>query len=192
MKKIFLLIAVLALSLVVVACGAANKNNNQTQDKQNVEDNNNDVTNGTAGNAGTDGNAGTNGTDKNTGANTNKQTNAENSEGLAKMDELDYLEFNLDIEYGTQDEYDVELERNKDGTIEAEIEDSINGVRKEGTDAFNELYPLVKKLTIDQQTSKEDAITEVLDVFNLKNDYTKFEVDITFKDGTKIEFVDTK
>ncbi|MBO1913755.1 hypothetical protein J4G37_54190, partial [Microvirga sp. 3-52] len=119
-----------------------NKNdNNQTQDKQTVEDNNNDATSGTEG---------TNGTDTNTGANTNKQTNADNSEGLAKMDELDYLEFNLDIEYGTQDEYDVELERNKDGTIEAEIEDSINGVRKEGTDAFNELYPLVKKLTIDQ------------------------------------------
>ncbi|WP_210468346.1 YusW family protein [Sporosarcina sp. 6E9] len=183
MRKIFLFIAVLALSLVVVACGTNKNDNNQTQDKQTVEDNNNDATSGTEG---------TNGTDTNTGANTNKQTNADNSEGLAKMDELDYLEFNLDIEYGTQDEYDVELERNKDGTIEAEIEDSINGVRKEGTDAFNELYPLVKKLTIDQETSQADAIEQVLDVFNLKNDYTKFEVEITFKDGTKVEFEDIK
>ena len=190
MRKIFLFIALLALSLVVVACGTNKNDNNQTQDKQTVEDNNNNgATSGTDGNAGTDG---TNGTDTNTAANTNKQTNADNSEGLAKMDELDYLEFNLDIEYGTQDEYDVELERNKDGTIEAEIEDSINGVRKEGTDAFNELYPLVKKLTIDQQTSEEDAINQVLDVFNLNKEYTKLEVEITFKDGTKIEFEDIK
>jgi hypothetical protein len=190
MKKILLFIAVLALSLVVVACGTNKNDNNQTQDKQTVEDNNNnDATSGTDGNAGTEG---TNGTDTNTGANTNETANADNSEGLAKMDELDYLEFNLDIEYGTQDEFDVELERNKDGTIEAEIEDSINGVRKEGTDAFNELYPLVKKLTIDKETSQADAIEQVLEVFNLKNDYTKFEVEITFKDGTRIEFEDIK
>ena len=108
------------------------------------------------------------------------------------MDELDYMEFNLDIYYGTQDEYDVELERNKDDTIEAEIEDSINGVKLKGTDAFNELYPMVKKLTIDQKTSKEDTIKEILDVFNMKNDYSKIEVEITFKDGTKIEFEDIK
>ena len=104
------------------------------------------------------------------------------------MDELDYLEFNLDIDYGTKDEYDVELKRNKDDTIEAEIEDSINGVNKIGTDAFNELYPLVKKLTIHQKTSKEEAIKEILNVFNLKNDYTKFELEIKFKDGTENRF----
>ena len=189
MRKIFLFIALLALSLVVVACGTTKKDNNQTQGNQTVEDkNNNDVTNGTNGNAGT---SGTDGTVENTGTNTN-ETNAGNPDELAKMDELDYLEFNLDIDYGTQDEYDVELERNKDDTIEAEIEDSINGVKKKGTDAFNELYPLVKKLTIDQKTSKEEAIKEILDVFNLKNDYTKFEVEIKFKDGTKIDFEDIK
>ena len=173
----------LALSLVVVACGTTKKDNNQTQGKQTVEDNNNnDVTNGTSGNTGTNG----------TNANTETNTNAGNQEDLAKMDELDYLEFNLDIDYGTKDEYDVELERNKDDTIEAEIEDSINGVKKIGTDAFNELYPLVKKLTIHQKTSKEEAIKEILNVFNLKNDYTKFEVEIKFKDGTKIDFEDIK
>ena len=47
MKKIFLFIALLSLSLVVVACGNTKNDNNQTQDKQTVEDNNNDVTNGT-------------------------------------------------------------------------------------------------------------------------------------------------
>ena len=108
------------------------------------------------------------------------------------MDKLDYQEFTLDIDYGNEDEYDVELERNKDDTIEAEIQDSINGVNKHGTEAFNELYPLVEKLTINQQTTKEEAIKEILDVFNLKNDYSKFDVEITFKDGTKIEFEDIK
>ena len=185
MRKLFLFIALLALSLVVVACGTTKKVNNQTQDKQAVEEiNNNGMTNGT------------DGTDDNTSTNTNTNTNTNETTGtedeLAKMDELDYMEFNLDIYYGTQDEYDVELERNKDDTIEAEIEDSINGVKLKGTDAFNELYPMVKKLTIDQKTSKEDTIKEILDVFNMKNDYSKIEVEITFKDGTKIEFEDIK
>ena len=182
MKKIFLFFALVALSLVVVACGTSKKDNNQTQDKQTVEDNNNDVTSGTGG---------TDGTDENAETNTN-ETNAGSQDELAKMDKLDYQEFTLDIDYGNQDEYDVELERNKDDTIEAEIEDSINGVNKHGSEAFNELYPLVEKLTITQQTSKEEAIKEILDVFNLKNDYSKFDVEITFKDGTKIEFEDIK
>ena len=185
MRKIFLFIALLAISLVVVACGNSKNNNNQATDKQTVEDTNNDVTNGT------DGNAGTDGTNKNAETNTN-ETNAGNQDNLAKMDKLDYQEFTLDIDYGNQDEYDVELERNKDDTIEAAIEDSINGVNKHGSDAFNELYPLVEKLTITQKTSKEDAIKEILNVFNLKNDYSKFDVEITFKDGTKIEFEDNK
>ncbi|QUW22849.1 YusW family protein [Sporosarcina sp. Marseille-Q4063] len=191
MKKITLFIALLALSLVIVACGTTKKDDNQTQDKQTVEDTNDDVTNGTDGNAGTDGTDGTDDTDENTGTNTN-ETNAGDEDELAKMDELDYEEFSLEIEYGNQDEYEAELEKNMNNTVEAKIEDSINGVEKNGTEAFNELYPLVESLTINQETGKEEAIKEILEVFNMNNDYSKFEVEIKFKDGTKIEFEDKK
>lgn len=186
MKKIILFTALFALSFVLVACGTTKKNNDQTtQDKQVVEDNTNGVTNNTDGNTGT-------ATDKSTNTNSQEKTNVGNQDALSKMDELHYDKFTLDVEYGTEGEFEAELERDKGNLIEAEIEDSINGVRIKGTEAFDELYPLVKKLTITQQTTKDDAIKEILDVFNLKPEYSKFDVEITFKDGTKIEFEDRK
>jgi len=68
----------------------------------------------------------------------------------------------------------------------------LNNVRTNGPDAFNELYPLVKKLTIAQQTTKDKAVQEILATFNLPADYQKFELDIKFKDGTSLEFKDRK
>lgn len=50
----------------------------------------------------------------------------------------------------------------------------------------------MKQLTITQQTGKEAAIKEVMKVFDLPTDYTEFELEIRFKDGTKIEFEDDK
>ena len=110
-----------------------------------------------------------------------------------QMDDLDYAEFNLEVEYANQTEYEVELDKDDDnGLIEAEIKDSINNVKLRGEEAFNELYPKLKELTISQQTVKEEVISETLEIFDLDNAYSKFEVEITFKDGTKIEFEDRK
>lgn len=109
---------------------------------------------------------------------------------LQNMDELDYVEFELEVEYAGDTEYEAELETKSVGTVIAKIEDELNHVRKDGTEAFDELYPLVQELTITQQTNKDEAIAEVLKTFNLPTDYTKFDLEITFNDGTKIEFED--
>ncbi|MCM3709600.1 YusW family protein [Sporosarcina luteola] len=111
---------------------------------------------------------------------------------LQNMDELDYVEFELEVEYAGDNEYEAELETKSVGTVIAKIEDELNHVRKDGTEAFDELYPLVQQLTITQKTNKDEAIAEVLKTFNLPTDYTKFDLEITFNDGTKVEFEDKK
>lgn len=170
MKKIFLFIALMALTLVVVACGTTKDDDNKVENDPVVD------------------------TDGNTGTNSDQTENAGNQEDMqSKMDELDYTEFNLSVDYADQREYEAELEKNSDNSIEAEIDDSINNVKKKGTEAFDELYPLVKQLTIVQETTKEEeAINEILKVFNLEDNYSEFDLEITFKDGTKIEFEDKK
>lgn len=109
---------------------------------------------------------------------------------LQNMGELDYVEFELEVEYAGDNEYEAELETDSIGTVKAKIEDELNHVEKNGAEAFDELHPLVQKLTISQQTKKDEAISEVLKTFNLPTDYTKFDLEITFNDGTKIEFED--
>ena len=109
-----------------------------------------------------------------------------------KMEEIDYIDFELDVQYQNNQEYEVELEQKSDQSTKAKIEDELNNIKKVGEDAFNDLYPLVKQLTITQQTSKEEAIKEILTVFDLPEDYVKFDLEIKFKDGTKVEFEDKK
>lgn len=109
-----------------------------------------------------------------------------------KMDQLDYVEFELEVEYANHQEYEAELEKRRDGSVKARIEDSIHNVEKRGAEAFDELYPIVEKLNITKRTSKKEAIRETLSAFNLPADYHKFELELRFKDGTSVEFKDRK
>lgn len=183
MKKIFVFFGLMALALVMVACGT-NNDTNGAPDNPVVDDTTNNDTSGTNEADGTEGD---------TGTDSNQAETAGNSEGLQKtMDELGYTEFKLEVDYGNHEEYEVEIESNGTELTEVEIDDSVNGTKKKGNEAVDELDSIMKEITIDQQTNKEDAIKEVIERFNLDNNYSKFELEITFDDGTEIEFKDTK
>ncbi len=175
----------LVLSLVIAACGQSNENRNS--------DNNNGVTTNDEGpndNTGTpnnDNNVVDDGGTDNTGQTENQAGNTDNR--VQKMENLEYIDFELDVKYDNDQDYEVDLELDNN-RVEAKIEDDLNGVEIEGDEAFDEIFPLVEQLTIDLDTSKEDVITQVIDVFDLPSDYNQFELEITFKDGTKKEYDD--
>lgn len=177
MKKIVTLPLLLLFSIVLVACGNTSEDLVETP-ATDVTDSTDDTTN--VDNAAED----------------NSKDNTSNAAGqddmLKQMEAIDYKDFDLQVEYANDQEYEVELEQNSDNSVKAKIEDELNNTKKYDEDAFNDLYPLVKQLSITQETSKEEAIKETLSVFNLPEDYQKFELEIKFKDGTKIEFEDKK
>ncbi len=181
MKRFLYLLATLLLAGALTACGTSNNddNTNGDQAEENTADNNDQADN----------------TDDTEDDATNDETDcadASSNDDMKKMmDELDYDEIEIEIDYGKDKEYEAEIEQDN-GQIEADLEDELNGVDENGIDAFNKIYPNVKKLTIDRNTSKEDAIEQVLDAFDLDPDYKKFEVEITLKDGNKVEFEDKK
>lgn len=183
MRRILLLAAMFIVALTLAACGGGDNNN----------DNNNNDTNANQGADNTD--QGTNEVDDQAGNDTNDKVTDNNNESgdmQAKMDELDYVDFELSVEYDENKEYEASLEKNQIGSVEAELEDQLNNVNSNGQEAFDEIYPNVKELTIDQNTNKDDAIQQVLDVFSLESNYMEFDLEITFKDGTTIEFKDNK
>lgn len=104
-----------------------------------------------------------------------------------KMDKLDFQEFELEVDYPDDIEYEAEIEKKSTGLIEAELEDEAANIKLKGLQAFDEIYPLVEKLDITKDSSKEDVINKVITAFDLAEDYTKIEVEITFNDGTKME-----
>ena len=185
MHKKYTFVFVLIFTLVLTACGNDTKDHNRNIDSSTGGNGANthgetDATNELA-------------TPVNTGESSDQNTSPlTQNDMLKKMDELNYTEFELEVEYANYQEYEAELEKSSNNMIQSKIEDSLNNVKKTGADAFNDLYPLVKKLTITQQTSKNDAIQEILATFNLPTDYKEFDLKLQFKDGTQLKFEDKK
>lgn len=180
MKRITLLVGMFIVAITLVACG---DNNSDDADK--------DQDTGMANNENQDNNEDENADDDQAN---NDDTNADNEdddndEMKQKMDDLDYSEIEVEIDYGKNKEYEAEIEQDN-GVIEADLEDEINGDDLNGKEAFDKIYPNVKKLTIDGDTDKADAIKQTLDAFDLDSDYQEFELELTLQDGEKIEFED--
>ena len=173
MKRKVIFPVMLVFTLILVACG----NENIDEPKQPVTEENG--SNDNAGSTDTVGDA----------------ESTDSKDGMQqKMEDLAYSDFDLAVDYSNDLEYEVELEldKNINNAVKSEIDDDLNNVKKSGAEAFNDLYPLVNELTITQETSKDDAIQEILNTFNLADDYQKFELEIKFNDGTKLEFEDKK
>ena len=108
-----------------------------------------------------------------------------------QMDKLAYDEFELEVDYGKNQEYEIEIEQDN-GMVEATLEDELSNQSLRGREAFDDIYPKLEKMDITETTSKDEAITQALDAFNLKDDYVTFELEMTMPDGQKMNFEDTK
>lgn len=168
MKRVLTFFTVAILTLLLAACGSDNNNMDNTDGDTN------------------------NAPEVDSNGNNNQATDDASTDDMqGKMADLPYTDFELEVDYGADQEYEAEIEQSKEkGEIKADLEDELSGKDFDGQEAFDEIFPLVEKLTISQETEKDDAIEQVLEVFDLDDDYEKFELEITFSDGTKIEFED--
>lgn len=127
-----------------------------------------------------------------TGVVTDKSNTADDQAAMIKkMDELDYVEFELEVDYGNDKEYELSLEKDN-GQIEAKLEDELDNRKLMGQEAFDEIYPKLKDLSFSKDMPKDEAIQHALEAFSLPDDYVKFEMDITFHDNTEISIEDRK
>lgn len=97
-----------------------------------------------------------------------------------------FKKFDLDVEYKDNKKFEADYETVGNG--EAEIEDTVNDKTLKGDDAYKELSPLLEQLKIDANSDEQEVVTQVLEVFSLEKDYTEFELEVTFADGTSKEF----
>ena len=166
-KKIFIMIGALVMMLSVAACV-----NNNNPENENISPRNQ--------------------TNEQQNKNSSSSTvSADPEEMKQQMGKLDFREFELEVSYGKNKEYEAEIDLDN-GVYTSELEDELNGVHLKGKVAFDTIYPIVEMLTIDKTTNKTEVIKQILAAFELNDDYDKFEVEITFNDNSKIEFEDKK
>ena len=132
------------------------------------------------------------------GTATNTQTDTNDTTTDTQTDDtqtggatFNFTHFDLDVEYGNNQEYDVDYENETDG-MEAEIKDDIGNKVLSGDEAFEVLSPIFEKFTFDQNTANDVVISEVLNAFNLDENYQSLELEVKFTDGTIKEYTKRK
>jgi hypothetical protein len=163
MKKLPMVVSTFFLAGTLAACGANNDSTDApAPENAPVQENNNN---------------------NNTNQQENTNQNAETT--------FNFTDFDLDVDYGNRESYEVEYEHEKEDT-ETKLEDDRNSIELEGQEAFDQLRPQLEKLSFDQNTSDDEVIAEVLQAFNIGDDYEEFELEVTFNDGTEKEYKDKK
>ncbi|GGJ93922.1 hypothetical protein GCM10007063_15560 [Lentibacillus kapialis] len=190
MKRIIAIGASLLLAVMLTACGQSDNQSNGNSDSSSETDNSQQEDMSQNGNDDEK-----NTEDNNTGSNDSAAKSTEKAKNQddmkATLDKLDFNEIEVEVSYGKDKEYEAEIEHHENGAVEAEVEDELDGTTiDDDLKAFNNLYPKVSKLQLGKNIDKQDAIDQVLKAFDLQSDYEKFEVEITFKDGTKLSFED--
>src|SRR5690625_5270452 len=102
------------------------------------------------------------------------------------MEELGLAEIEIKVEY--PNEYEIEIDKSSQGNYEVELDDEINNIKLKGMDAFDTILPNLEKLDITKESSKEDVIAQVIEAFELNDDYEAYDIEVIFSDGTKMEF----
>jgi len=104
------------------------------------------------------------------------------------MEELGLAEIEIKVEYPNDNEYELEIDKSSQGNYEVELDDEINNIKLKGMDAFDTILPNLEKLDITKESSKEDVIAQVIEAFELNDDYEEYDIEVIFSDGTKMEF----
>lgn len=179
MKKIIMFVVIL-LAMTITGCNNAEDDNvTGTGNNATNENNNGNILDDNQTNS--DQNS-----TNNDQTNTNQDDKNENRVNQAVDVSFNFTHFELDVDYSEDRDFDVEYENEQDG-IEAEIEDDLNNSHLKGDEAFEVLRPIFEQLKFDQNTADDEVISEVISAFEIDDNYEKFELEVTFSDGTTKE-----
>ncbi len=121
-----------------------------------------------------------------------REESAENEGNTAEgewYEELNFGMFTLNAEY-EDGKYEVEYEYN-DGDPEAKINDTRGDEEEitEGEEALGELEEMLPELELSNESTDNEIIAEVVNVFELEVDYEELKVEIEFLE-TQLEVED--
>lgn len=120
-----------------------------------------------------------------------KQVSVSSTEQVTKKTDANtkypFTHFSLDAEYENDISYEVEYEHEKD-RVTAEIEDEVNQVFLKGDDAYTQLSKQLELLTINENSTDDEVLEQVIDVFKLNENYKHIEVEVRFNDGKEKEY----
>ncbi|KKB43326.1 YusW family protein [Bacillus thermotolerans] len=104
-----------------------------------------------------------------------------------RSEEIPFRSFELEVDYeGMANSYEADYSKAANN-LTTEIDDEVNGQHLSGQEAFDQLQPILKDMQFTANTPEEEVIQEVLQAFNLQNNYEEFELEAELTDGSRVE-----
>ena len=123
--------------------------------------------------------------------NTSDSTENTNGDNSPQTDDrFSFEKFDLDVEYGDGESFEVDYAEKNNGQIEADWEDERNNESLTDVEAMEKIKPVFDSFSFNEESSETEVINEVVDGFELNNDYTDFELEIDFPNNTEKEYED--
>ena len=101
-----------------------------------------------------------------------------------------FTEFSLEIDVDQKDaieaDYKVKAKR-----FEAEYENKLKNIKVKDTKAIDELSKLFMAILITKDTPQQEVIDKIVQYFQVES-YSKFDLEVDFDDGTKLDIEDIK
>lgn len=109
---------------------------------------------------------------------------------LETGDGYGFHSFDLDIDVNGKDTIEADYEKTGN-QLKAEYIDVRNHLQLQDTKAMDELHKLFMKILIRHDTPQQEVIGKILEWYAI-NQYSKFDLEVHFDDGTTLNIEDTK
>lgn len=101
-----------------------------------------------------------------------------------------FSQFDLEIDVDGKDAIDAEYDVTEKQTA-SEYEDKLRQVKLKDVEAMDELNKMFMQIRLTKDTPEQEAIDNILKWFDIEN-YSKFDLDVDFDNGTKLTIEDVK
>lgn len=117
-------------------------------------------------------------------------TKAENAGGsLEHGDGYGFVKFELEIDFDEHDQISIDYDVTK--FVEVNFENTFENFDLEGEQAMKKTDELFTYLLLTKDMPEDEVMTKILQFYSLKG-YSKFELDVDFDEGTKLQINDVK
>jgi len=97
--------------------------------------------------------------------------------------EYEFTKFEMEVDYPEQEEaLDVNYEEEKDST-DAEYKSVADNLDVKSDDAMAQLSPLLAAMELKEDMTDDEIIARIVESFDIEENYTEIEADITFTNG---------
>lgn len=108
---------------------------------------------------------------------------------LETGDGYGFSTFDLEIDVDGKDAIDVDYDVTE--RADADYDNKLKNIKLQGNEAMDQLHKLFMDILITKDTPQQEVIDKIMDWYQLDT-YSKFDLEVNFDDGTKLNIQDVQ